>query len=112
MKAELGMIVYYLPRFEVKAVVRRGFKWKSELLKARTLPHDIKRYISHKTFRISYRISELDTIYQNDLIGPQPKQQYLKFAATVADVICHALVLTIEIISVYSDGNKIIDKVL
>ena len=111
MKAELGMIMHYLPRFEVNAVVRRGVKWKSQLLKARTLPHDIKRYIKHKTFRITFRISELDTIYQNDLIGPYPKQLCFKFGAIVAVVICHALVLTRENISVNSDRNKIVDIV-
>ena len=43
------------------------------------------------------------------ITGPIPIKLYFKFA--VADVICHALVLTRKIISVNSDGNKIVDIV-
>ena len=42
-------------------------------------------------------------------MGPQPIQLNFKFSAAVADVICHALVLTRKVISVNSDGNKMVD---
>ena len=70
------------------------------------LPHNIKPYINHRTFRSSYRIYVIDTRYQNDHIGPQPIQLNFKFSAAVADVICHALVLTRKVIIDNSDGNK------
>ena len=73
------------------------------------LPHNIKPYINHRTFKSSYRIYVFHTIYQNDHIGPQLIQLNFKFSAAVADVICHALVLTIKVISVNSDGNKMVD---
>ena len=73
------------------------------------LPHNIKPYINHRTFKSNYRIYEFDTRYQRDHIGPQPIQLNFKFSAAVADVICHALVLTRKVISVNSDGNKIVD---
>ena len=38
------------------------------------LPHNIKPYINHRTFKSSYRIYVFDTRYQNDHIGPQPIQ--------------------------------------
>ena len=57
------------------------------------LPHNIKPYVNHRTFKSSYRICLFDTRYQRDLIGPQPIQLTFKFSAAVADVICHALVL-------------------
>ena len=41
------------------------------------LPHNIKPYINHRTFKSGYRIYVFDTRYQNDHIGPQPIQ--LKF---------------------------------
>ena len=44
-----------------------------------------------------------------DHICPQPIQLNFKFSAAVADVICHALVLTRKVISVSSDGNKMVD---
>ena len=44
-------------------------------------------------------------------IGPQPIQHNFKFSAAVADVICHALVLTRKVISVNTDGNKMVDIV-
>ena len=69
------------------------------------LPHNIKPFINHRTFKSSYRIFVFDTRYQSDHIGPQP----IKFSAAVADVICHALVLTRKVISVNSDGNKMVD---
>ena len=53
-----------------------------------------------------------DTRYQNyhiEHIGPQPKQLNPNFSAAVADVICHGLVLTRKVISVNSDGNKVVD---
>ena len=73
------------------------------------LPHNIKSYINHRTFKSSYRIYVFDTRYQSDHIGPQPIQLNFKFSAEVADVICHALVLTRKVISVNSDGNKMVD---
>ena len=73
------------------------------------LPHNIKPYINHRTFKSSYRIYVFDTRHQRDHIGPQPIQLNFKFSAAVADVICHALVLTRKFISVNSDGNKMVD---
>ena len=73
------------------------------------LPHNIKPYINHRTFKSSYRIYVFDTRYQSDHIGPQPIQLNFKFSAAVADVICHALVLTGKVISVNGDGNKMVD---
>ena len=64
------------------------------------LPHSIKPYINHRTFKSSYRIYVIDTRYQSDHIGPQPIQLNFIFSAAVADVICHALVLTRKVISV------------
>ena len=73
------------------------------------LPHNIKPYINHRTFKSSYRVYVFDTRYQSDHIGPQPIQLYFKFSAAVADVICHALVLIRKVISVNSYGNKMVD---
>ena len=73
------------------------------------LPHNIKPYINHRTFKSSCRIYVFDTRYQRDHIGPQPIQLNFKFSAAVADVTCHALVLTRKVISVSSDGNKVVD---
>ena len=73
------------------------------------LPHNIKPYINHRTFKISYRIYVFDTRYQRDHIGPQPIKLKFKFSAANADVICHALVLTRKVNSVNSDGNKMFD---
>ena len=56
-----------------------------------------------------YRIYVFDTRYQNDQIDPQPIQLKFIFSAAVADVICHPLLLTRKIISVNSDGNKMVD---
>ena len=75
------------------------------------LPHNIKPYINHRTFKSNYRICVFDTRYQSDHIGPQPIQINFNFCAAVADVICHALVLTRNVISVNSDGNKMVDIV-
>ena len=75
------------------------------------LPHNIKPYINHRTFKSSYRIYVFDTRYQSDHIGPQPIQLNFKFSTLVADVICHALVLTRKVISVNSNGNKLVDIV-
>ena len=72
------------------------------------LPHNIKPYINHRTFKSNYRIYVFDARYQSDHIGPQPMQLSFKFSAAVADVICQALVLTGTVISVNSDGNKMI----
>ena len=72
------------------------------------LPHNIKPYINHRTFKSNYRIYVFDTRYQRDHIGPQPIQLNFKFSAAVADVICHALVLTRKVISVNSDCNKMV----
>ena len=38
------------------------------------LPHNIKPYINHRTFKSSYRIYVFKTRYQSDHIGPQPIQ--------------------------------------
>ena len=73
------------------------------------LPHNIKPYINHRTFKSNYRIYVFETRYQRDHIGPQPIQLNFKFSADVAYVICHALVLTRKVISVNSDGNKMVD---
>ena len=51
------------------------------------LPHNMKPYINHRTFKSSYRIYVFDTRYQKDHIGPQPIQLNFKFSAAVADVI-------------------------
>ena len=75
------------------------------------LPHNIKPYINHRTFKSSYRIYVFDTRYQRDHIGPQPIQLNFKFSAGVADVISNTLVLTRKVISVNSDGNKMVDIV-
>ena len=75
------------------------------------LPYNIKPYINHRTFKINYRIHVFDTRYQSDHIGPRPIQLNFKFGAAVADVICHALVLTSKVTSVNSDGNKNVDIV-
>ena len=74
------------------------------------LPH-IKPYTNHRIFKSSYRIYVFNTSYQSDHIGPQPIQLNFKFSAAVADVICHALVLTRKVISVNSDGNEMVDIV-
>ena len=75
------------------------------------LPHNIKSYINHTTFKSNYRTYVFDTRYQSDHIGPKPIQLNFKFIAAVSDVICHALVLTRKVISVNSDGNKMVDMV-
>ena len=75
------------------------------------LTHNIKPYINHRTFKRSYGIYVFDTRYQRDHIGPQPIQLNFNFSAAVADVICHALVLTRKVISVNSDGIKMVDIV-
>ena len=73
------------------------------------LPHNIKPYINHRTFKSSYGIYVFDTRYQSDHIGPQPIHINFKSSAAIADIICHALVLTRKVISVNSDGNKMVD---
>ena len=73
------------------------------------LRHNIKPYINHRTIKSNYRIYVFDTRYQSDHIGPQPIQLNFEFSAAVADVICHALVLTRKVISVNSNGNKMVD---
>ena len=75
------------------------------------LPHNIRPTINHRTFKTSFRIYVFDTSYQNDQLGPQPIQLNFKFSGAVADVIYHALVLTREVISVNSDGSKMVDIV-
>ena len=75
------------------------------------LPHNIKPYINLRTFKSNYRKYVFDIRYQSDHIGPQPIQLNFKFSAAVADVICHALVLTRKVFSVNSNGNKMIDIV-
>ena len=75
------------------------------------LPNNRKPYINHRIFKSNYRIYVFDTRYESYHIGPQPIQLSFKFRAAVADVICHALVLTRKVISVNSDGNKMVDIV-
>ena len=75
------------------------------------LPHNMKSYINHRTFKSIFKIYVFDTRYQSDHIGPQPIQLNFKFGAAVADVICHSLVLTRKVISVNSDDNKMVDIV-
>ena len=75
------------------------------------LPHNIKPYINHRTFKSKYRIYVFDTRYQSNHIGPQPIQLIFKFSAAVANVICHALVFTRKVISVNSDANKMVDLI-
>ena len=50
-----------------------------------------------------------DTKYENDHIGPQPIQLIFKTIVAVADVTCHAFVLTRKDISVNSEGNAMVD---
>ena len=69
------------------------------------LPHYIKVSTS------SYRIYVFNTSYQNDDIDAHPIQFNFKFSVAVAVVICHALVLPRKLISVNSDGNKIVDVI-
>ena len=73
------------------------------------LPHNIKPYINHRTFKSNYRKYAFDTRYQSDHIGPQPIQLNFKISAAVGDVMCHAIVLTRKVNSVNSDGNKMVD---
>ena len=73
------------------------------------LPRNIKPCINHRTFKSNYRIYVFDTRYQSDHIGPKTIQLNFKFSTAVADIICHALVLTRKVISVNSDGNKMVD---
>ena len=73
------------------------------------LPHNIKPDINRRTFESSYRLYVFDTRYKNDHIGRQTIQLSFNFSAAVADVICHALVITRRAISVKSDGNKMVD---
>ena len=73
------------------------------------LPHDVKPYINHRSLKSSYRVYVFDDRYQNDHLGPQPKQPIFKISVAVADVICHSLVLFRKVISVNSDGNKMVD---
>ena len=72
------------------------------------LPHNTKPHINHRPFKSNYRIYVFDTRYESDHIGPQPIQLNFKFSAAVAEIICHALVLTRKVISVNSDGNKMV----
>ena len=72
-------------------------------------PHNTKPYINHKTIKSSHRIYVFDTRYQNSHRGPQQIQLNFKVSVAVADFICHALVLNRKVISVNSDGNKMVD---
>ena len=67
--------------------------------------------MNHRTFKSSHRIYVFDTRHQNNHIGPQPIQLNFEFSAAVADVICHALVLTRNVISVNKNGNKMVDLI-
>ena len=90
----------YNEAFKEIVSFKKDYKW---------LPHNIKPYMNHRIFKSIYRIYVFDTRYQSDHIGPQPIQLNFKFNAPVADVICDALVLTRKVISVNSDGNKMVD---
>ena len=73
------------------------------------LPHKLKAYIYHTTFKSNYRIYVFNSRYQSDYIGPQPIELNFKFSAAVADVIFHALLTSRKVVSVNSDGNKMVD---
>ena len=75
------------------------------------LPHNIKPYINHRTFKSRFRIFVFDTRYQSAHIGPQPIHFNFKLKAAVTDVRCHELVLMRKVIIVNSDGNKTVDIV-
>ena len=92
----------YNEAFKESVSINKDYNW---------LPHNIKPYIYHSTFKSSYRIYVFDTRYQSDHIGPQPIQLSFKFSGAVADVICHALVLIRKDNSVNSDGYKMVDIV-
>ena len=47
------------------------------------LPHNMKRYINHRTFKSNYRLYVFDTRYQRDHIGPQPIQLNFKISTAV-----------------------------
>ena len=70
-----------------------------------------KPYINHRTIKINSKLFVFDTRYQNNHIGSQSIQLNFNFSASVADVICHAFVLTRKVFSVNSDGNKMVDIV-
>ena len=42
----------------------------------KSLPHNIKPYINHRTFKSSYRINVFDTRSRKDHIAPQPIQLF------------------------------------
>ena len=46
----------------------------------------IKPYVSHRKFKINYRIHKFDTRYQRDHIGAQAVQLNFKFVRGVADI--------------------------
>ena len=68
------------------------------------LSQNIKSYINHRRLKSSDRLSEFDTKYQNGHLCLQPIQLSFIFTVAVADVICHALVITRKVISAISDG--------
>ena len=53
-----------------------------------------------------------DTSYRGDRIEERVIQLTFKFSRGVADIVCHALVLTRTIISITSDGSKSVDIVV
>ena len=59
----------------------------------------INPYINHKTFKIIYRMYIFYTRYQRYYIGIGAQAIQPNFKFKVADIICHALVLTRRIIS-------------
>ena len=75
------------------------------------LLYSIKPYINHRSFKRNFRIYIFDTRYQKNHIRAQAMQLNFKFVRGVADIICHALVLTKKNISFNSDGSKMVDIV-
>ena len=69
-----------------------------------------KTYKNNRTFRTSYGIF-FYTRYQKDHIGVQAIQLSFTIDPALADIVCHALPLTRMIVSVNSDGNKMIVNV-
>ena len=68
----------------------------------------IQPYKTYRTFKSSYIIHLFDSRYQRDHIGAQTKHLNFKFARGVADIICHALVLTRKIVSFNIDDSKMV----
>ena len=89
---KIGSEIYPEDRMNINYATNNYNEASKEMVnfnKDNRLPHNIKPYINHRTFKSSYRIYVFDTRYQNDDIGTQPIQLNFKFSVAVADVICH-----------------------